>query len=74
MRAHGIVFNGEDVEMGVVAGRRRCPRCEVCGRAVRVRGVGTVGVWCAACLGGALPFVGIVGEGHYEGIQGGVMR
>ena len=44
---------------------RRCPRCDVCGRAVRVRGVGVVDVWCAGCLGGALPFVGIVGEGDY---------
>ena len=37
----------------------RCPRCEVCGRAVRVRGVGRVGVWCSGCLGAALPFVGL---------------
>ena len=44
---------------------QRCPRCDVCGRAVRVRGVGVVDVWCAGCLGGALPFVGIVGEGDY---------
>ena len=45
----------------------RCPRCEVCGRVVRVRGVGRVGVWCAVCLGGALPFVGLVGEGEFRG-------
>ena len=30
-----------------------------------MRGVGVVDVWCAGCLGGALPFVGIVGEGEY---------
>ena len=44
-----------------------CPRCEICGRAVRVRGVGTIGVWCSGCLAGALPFVGVVGEGEYRG-------
>ena len=55
-----------DVEVGVVS-TRRCPRCDVCGRAVRVRGVGTVGVWCVGCMSGALPFVGIVGEGDYVG-------
>ena len=43
----------------------RCPRCEICGRVVRTRGVGVVDVWCAVCMGGALPFVGIVGEGHF---------
>ena len=53
-------------DRGVVAGGR-CPRCEVCGRVVRVRGVGTVGVWCAVCVGGALPFAGIVGEGDFRG-------
>ena len=51
-----------EAEGGVVRSRR-CPRCEVCGRAVRVRGVGEVGVWCVGCMAGALPFVGIVGEG-----------
>ena len=25
---------------------RRCPRCVICGVVVRVRGVGTEGVWC----------------------------
>ena len=45
----------------------RCPRCEVCGRVVRVHGVGREGVWCAGCMGGALPFVGLVGEGEYLG-------
>ena len=53
-------------------GRRRvtnggCPRCGVCGRVVRVRGVGTVDVLCAVCVGDALPFVGIVGEGDFRG-------
>ena len=49
----------------VVSGR--CPRCEICGRAVRVRGVGREGVWCLGCIGGALPFVGLVGEGEFRG-------
>ena len=45
----------------------RCPRCEICGRAVRVRGVGGENVWCAGCMGDALPFVGILGEGDFKG-------
>ena len=45
----------------------RCPRCELCGGVVRVRGVGNVGVWCAGCMGGVLPFVGLVGEGEFRG-------
>ena len=45
----------------------RCPRCDICGRVVRVRGLDRVGVWCAGCLGEALPFVGLVGEGEYRG-------
>ena len=57
-----------------VSARGRCPRCVVCGAAVRVRGVGSDGVWCAACIGGALPFAGIVGEGEYRGALGGVPR
>ena len=32
-----------------------------------MRGVGRVGVWCSVCIGGALPFVGLVGEGEYRG-------
>ena len=47
--------------------RGRCPRCEVCGGVVRVRGVGVTGVWCAGCIAGALPFVGILAEGEYRG-------
>ena len=45
----------------------RCPRCVVCGRAVRVRGVGRTGVWCSGCIAGALPFAGLAGEGEYRG-------
>ena len=45
----------------------RCPRCDVCGKVVRVRGVGADGVWCASCLSDALPFVGLVGEGEFKG-------
>ena len=44
-----------------------CPRCDVCGRVVRVRGVGEDGVWCAGCLSSALPFVGLTGEGDFKG-------
>ena len=54
-------------ETAVVRTGGRCPRCEVCGRAVRVRGVGGEGVWCSGCIGGALPFVGLVGEGEFRG-------
>ena len=28
---------------------------------------GKGGVWCAGCLGGVLPFVGLVGQGEYRG-------
>ena len=41
--------------------RRRCPRCEICGVVVRVRGVGQDGVWCSECMGPVLPFGGISG-------------
>ena len=42
-----------DGEPGVVLVENGgCPRCAVCGRVVRVRGVGRVGVWCSGCLGG----------------------
>ena len=58
-------MDGDGEDMGVVRGR--CPRCDVCGRVVRVRGVGDVGVWCASCLSSALPFVGLVGEGDFRG-------
>ena len=37
----------------------RCPRCELCGRVVRVRGVGMVGVWCGVCMGGGSPVCGV---------------
>ena len=56
------IMAGEE-EMSRAAAGGRCPRCEVCGRVVRVRGVGREGVWCAGCMGGALPFVGLLGEG-----------
>ena len=32
-----------------------------------MRGVGTVGVLCGDCMGGALPFVGILGDGDFRG-------
>ena len=50
----------------VVPGRR-CPRCDVCGGVVRVRGVGVVNVWCAGCMGGALPFGGMLSDGDFIG-------
>ena len=56
-----------DGEAAVMTAVGRCPRCEVCGRIIRVRGVERVGVWCSGCLSGALPFVWIVSEGDYRG-------
>ena len=53
--------NGEQRQRG------RCPRCGGCGAVVRTRGVGPSGVWWVACTGGALPFVGLVGEGDFRG-------
>ena len=47
--------------------RGRCPRCDVCGRVVRVRGVGQVEVWCGECMSSALPFVGLAGECDFRG-------
>ena len=44
-----------------------CPRCDVCGRVVRVRGVGIKEVWCANCLAVVFPFNGIVSEGEFKG-------
>ena len=41
----------------------KLPRCNICGRVVRVVGVGRVGVWCLAFIKGALPFVGLLGGG-----------
>ena len=29
--------------------------------------MGLEGVWCSGCIGGALPFVGLVGEGEFRG-------
>ena len=47
--------------------RGRCPRCEVCNGVVRVRGLGSGGVMCAGCMGGALPFAGLVSDGEFRG-------
>ena len=52
-------------EAAVVGGR--CPRCDVCGKVVRVRGVGLSGVWCVVCLSDALPFVGLTSEAEFKG-------
>ena len=46
---------------------RRCPRCEVCKRVVRVRGVGSTGVFCTNCISEVLPFVSILSESEYRG-------
>ena len=46
---------------------RVCPRCDICGRVVRVRGIGNVDVWCTNCLSRNLPFVNIESEGNYRG-------
>ena len=59
-----VFMDGDEITRGVTG---RCPRCELCGRVVRTRGVGREGVWCVGCMGGALPFVGMVGEGEFRG-------
>ena len=60
-----IIMSGEH---GTVLGRGgACPRCDICRRVVRVRGVGNELVWCAACLMGTLPFNSIEGEGEFKG-------
>ena len=56
--------NGEE-EVGVTS--QRCPRCEVCQRVVRVRGVDRTGVICGKCLSATLPFVAINAESEYRG-------
>ena len=58
MDGPGSVING--------AGAGRFPRCDVCGRVVRMRGLDGSGVWCSACVGDALPFVGLTAEGDYR--------
>ena len=52
---------------GVTRAIGRCPRCELCGRVVRVRGVGMFDVLCSGCLSGALPFVGLLSDGEFRG-------
>ena len=47
----------------------RCPRCDVCGRVVRYRGVGPDAVMCAVYLGDAQPFPG--GGAFGNTVQGG---
>ena len=47
--------------------RGRCPRCDLCGRVVRVRGVDPAAVLCSNCLSEALPFVGIVSDSDFRG-------
>ena len=70
-RAQCITMDGNgnesDGSVRVTVTVGRCPRCEICGRVVRVRGVGSVGVWCAGCMAGALPFVGLLSDGDFRG-------
>ena len=54
-------------EVTTATERSRCPRCEVCGVVVRVRGVDRQGVFCGKCTGEVLPFVGIVSESEFKG-------
>ena len=56
----------------VVRGER-CPRCQVCGKVVRVRGV-VPDVWCVGCLSGALPFVGLTSGGEFGGHCGNLRK
>ena len=46
---------------------RRSPRCDLCGRVVRTRGVGDNGVLCSQCLAENLPFLGLVSESDFRG-------
>ena len=54
-------------EPGSSLRRRQCPRCEVCGVAVRGRDLGMTGIWCKKCISDALPFVGLLSEADYKG-------
>ena len=45
---------------------RVCPRCDICGRAVRTLGLGLDGVWCKICLSENLPFANILSERDYN--------
>ena len=47
--------------------RGRCPRCDLCGVVVRVRGVSTTNVLCSKCLGENLPFVAIMSDSDFRG-------
>ena len=49
---------------------RRCPRCEVCGVAVRGRDLDRMGIWCKNCHSNALPFVGILSETEFKAAIG----
>ena len=51
----------------VTVRRGGCPRCDVCGKVVRTRGLGLDMVWCVGCLSDALPFVWLSGEGEFKG-------
>ena len=44
----------------------KCPRCESCGAAIRVRGIEKEGALCKNCISGALPFVGIISETEFK--------
>ena len=55
------------LEVSTATERSRCPRCEVCGVVVRVRGVDRQGVFCGKYTGEVLPFVGIVSESEFKG-------
>ena len=43
------------------------PRCDACGRSVRIRGINSRNVLCKHCISGALPFAGIESEGEFRG-------
>ena len=46
--------------------RRACPRCDLCGKVVRVVGVGLSNVYCAGCLSENMPFVNIESDTNYR--------
>ena len=60
-------MDGDGSAGGDGGSRGRCPRCDLCGAVVRVRGIDRVNVLCSGCLGANLPFVGLVSETDFRG-------
>ena len=54
------MISGNSAEM------RGNPRCDICGKTIRIRDIG-VNAWCKQCISQALPFIGIQAEGEFQG-------